>query len=344
MEAVDGEQLGDVGTLVGFLERRDLRQLAVLGGELRRRSHLDALGVPERALRERREPPQRLDLIPEQVDAHSPVLGCREQVEQAAADRELPAVLDLVDALVAGRDELGGGLVEVHELADANDEPVGAQVALRDLLRQRDRGDDDDRRAVRRVGGRFQERVERGDPEADEVRRRREVRLVGDAAAGGSSGPDGDPATPAARTRARAQPDRRRRRRSPDGSGRGPATRRSDTAAATGRRTRRRRRAPARRSAGRRRRGRGGDAASRERLPLSLGTPRPRTAVNSLVYLRHLRIAVSDHPLDGVGGPVDEFGDVRLGLGEAAQHVRSDALGVGRRRPVDADADATELG
>ena len=38
VEAVQREQLGDVGPLVGVLERRDLRQLAVLGARARRRA------------------------------------------------------------------------------------------------------------------------------------------------------------------------------------------------------------------------------------------------------------------------------------------------------------------
>ena len=82
--------------------RGDLGQLAVLGGELGRRRDLDLLDVAERALREGREPAQRFDLDVEHVDAHGALLGRREHVEQPAAHRELPALLDLVDALVAG--------------------------------------------------------------------------------------------------------------------------------------------------------------------------------------------------------------------------------------------------
>ena len=78
----------------------------MLGGELGRRRDLDRLDVAERALGERRELAQRLDLDVEQVDAHRAVVGRRVDVEQLAADRELAAVLDLVDALVAHRDEL----------------------------------------------------------------------------------------------------------------------------------------------------------------------------------------------------------------------------------------------
>ena len=128
------------------LERGDLGQLAVLGRQLGGGRDLDLLGVAERALGEGREPPQRLDLVAEQVDADGAVLGRREHVEQPAADRELAAVLDLVDALVAGRDEVARGLVEVDQLALAQREAVRAQRRVGDLLRQRDGADDDDRR------------------------------------------------------------------------------------------------------------------------------------------------------------------------------------------------------
>ena len=148
MEVLDREQLGDVGPVGLVLERGDLGELAVLLRELGRRRDLDDLGVAERALRERREPPQRLDLVAEQVDPHGAVLGRREHVEQTAADRELAAVLDLVDALVAGGDEIHRGLVEVEQLADAQLEPVRAHRRVGDLLGQRDRADDDHRRGV----------------------------------------------------------------------------------------------------------------------------------------------------------------------------------------------------
>ena len=111
--------------------------------------------------------------------ARSSVAGI--DVEQAAADRELAALLDLVDALVAGGDELQRGLLEVDQVADAQHEAVRAQLRVRHLLAQRGRGDHHDR--LLGALGRVRERVERGDAQADEVRRRREVGLVGDAAA-----------------------------------------------------------------------------------------------------------------------------------------------------------------
>ena len=153
--------------------------------------------LAQRALGERREPAQRLDLDVEQLDADRALLGRRVDVEQAAADRELAAVLDLVDALVAGRDELEDGLVEVEQLADLEREAVRAQLGVGHLLRQRDGGDDDDRGFLMRISPArrvdvvelavgdvtFEDRVQRRDPQPDEVRRRGEVRLVGDAAA-----------------------------------------------------------------------------------------------------------------------------------------------------------------
>ena len=161
--------------------RGDLGQLAVLGRELGRRGDLDHVGLAEAALRERGEPAQRVDLDVEQVDADRPLLGRRVDVQQPAADRELAALLDLVDALVAGGDEVVGRLVEVEQVALAQREAVRAQLGVRDLLAERDGGHDDHRLLGARRG--VGQRVERGDPEPDEVRRRREVRLVGDAAA-----------------------------------------------------------------------------------------------------------------------------------------------------------------
>ena len=124
---------------------------------------------------------QRVDLDVEEVDADGALLGGGVDVEQAAADGELAALLDLVDALVAGLDEVVGGLVEVEQVALAQGEAARAQLGVGDLLAQRHRAHDHHRllAARRRVG----EGIERSDPQAHQVRRRRQVRLVGDAAA-----------------------------------------------------------------------------------------------------------------------------------------------------------------
>ena len=47
VEAVDRQQLGDVGAVLGVLERGDLGQLAVLGGELGGGRDLDRVGLAE---------------------------------------------------------------------------------------------------------------------------------------------------------------------------------------------------------------------------------------------------------------------------------------------------------
>ena len=182
VEVLDRQQLGDVGAVGLVLERGNLGQLAVLLGELRGGRDLDQLGVPKRALGERREPPQRLDLVSEQIDPDGAVLGRREQVEQAAANRELATVLDLVDALIAGRNEVAGGLLEVEQLARPQGEAVGSESRIGHLLGQRHGADDDDGRLAA-LAGLVAQRVERRDPQADQVRRWREVRLVGDTSA-----------------------------------------------------------------------------------------------------------------------------------------------------------------
>ena len=206
----------------------------------------DHVGLAERALRERREPAQRLDLVVEQVDADRALLGRRVDVEQAAADGELAAVLDLVDAVVAGRDEVVRRLVEVEQLADAEREAVRAQRRVGHLLAQRDRATTTTTGASRARAPALQRtRVERGHAQADQVGGRREVRLVGDAAArveahGARAQPRAQVGGQVARgpvvggdDHGRAARDRGRRRR------------RSGTAAATARRTRGR---PARRA------------------------------------------------------------------------------------------------
>ena len=179
-EAVDGQQLGHVRPVLGLLQRGDLRQLPVLGRQLGGGRDLDRLGVAQGALGEGGEPAQRLDLVAEQVDAHGAVLGRRVEIDETPANGELPAVLDLLDAFVAGRDEVGRELVEVDQVALGDPHATGAQLGVGHLLAQRDGADHDDRGLV---AGRMDERVQRGDAQAHEVRRRRQVRLVGHAAA-----------------------------------------------------------------------------------------------------------------------------------------------------------------
>ena len=138
---------------------------------------LDGLGLPERALGEGREPAHRLDVVPEQLDPGGALLGRPEDIEQAAANRELPALLHLVGALVAARDQARGQRVQVHLVVATQPKPRGAQRGVGDRLGERDGARDDRGRAL----GAGQ-RVERGDPQADQMSGRGDVRLVAGAA------------------------------------------------------------------------------------------------------------------------------------------------------------------
>ena len=103
----------------------------MLGGQLGGGRDLDHVGLPQAALGEGAEPPQRLDLDVEQLDADRALLGRREEVDDAAPHRELAAVLDLLDALVAGGHQVVGQLVEVQQVALGDLQPVGAQRRVR---------------------------------------------------------------------------------------------------------------------------------------------------------------------------------------------------------------------
>ena len=59
----------------------------------------------QRALRERRERAELLDHVAEELDAERLPPGARKDVDEAAANRDLPALLDPLDALVAGESE-----------------------------------------------------------------------------------------------------------------------------------------------------------------------------------------------------------------------------------------------
>ena len=89
----------------------DLDQLApTLAGRIDRR----AVDRAERALRERRERADLLDLVAEELDAERLAPGRREDVDEPAADGELAALLDALDALVARRGEVLGERVEAR--------------------------------------------------------------------------------------------------------------------------------------------------------------------------------------------------------------------------------------
>ncbi len=110
----------------------------VLGGQLRGRRELDPLRLAEGTLGEGREPAQRLDLVAEQLDADRALLGRGVDVEDPAADRELPALLDLLDALVAGVRQQLGDVAQVHLLVLVEHQAVRPQLGVGDRFCQRD--------------------------------------------------------------------------------------------------------------------------------------------------------------------------------------------------------------
>ena len=133
----------------------------------------------QRALREGGEPAQRFDLVAEQLDPHRPLLGRRVDVEDPAAHGELAALGDLLLALVAARDQALERLVEVELLPTAIVKPCGRRSGsgTRSISAT----------ALATTTGarsprRLEQRVERRDPQAHQVGRGREVRLVANAA------------------------------------------------------------------------------------------------------------------------------------------------------------------
>ena len=130
--------------------------------------------LAERALGERRERADLLDLVTEQLDAQRLTSRRREHVDEAAANGELAALLDPFDPLVARRREVLGECVDAR------------LVAGRHLQRRRTGGER--RQSLGDGGGRradepaaFEHR-ERTGALADEVRRRLEPRPEPDAA------------------------------------------------------------------------------------------------------------------------------------------------------------------
>ena len=101
--------------------------------------------------------------------------GRREDVDEAAADGELAALLDAVDALVAREGQPLRERVEARSGAAVEHDRLRPRLGRRQRLRNRSRGDADE--PARR------EHVERPGPFAHEVRRRLEPRPEPDTAA-----------------------------------------------------------------------------------------------------------------------------------------------------------------
>ncbi len=109
-DEIDGRrERGDEGDtrptrveLVFAVERR----LGPVGAPLRGRIDGRLRHLSEGALRVGRKRADRLDLVSEEIDPQRLAAGTREHVEQTSADRELTALLDPFDALVAREGEL----------------------------------------------------------------------------------------------------------------------------------------------------------------------------------------------------------------------------------------------
>ena len=165
------EVAGNRRRLVLVGERRLGQVEPALGGGPDRR----ALDRVQRALREGREGADALDLVAEELDPQRLAAGGRVDVDDPAAERELAALLDAVDALVAGEREVLGERVDARLVADLEAQRLGPGRRRRHPLGERGRRGDDEPAAG--------EHVERAVALADEVRRRREARLPADAAA-----------------------------------------------------------------------------------------------------------------------------------------------------------------
>jgi hypothetical protein len=135
----------------------------------------------QRPLRERRERPQRLDLVTEELDPDRLAPGRREDVHDPAANGELPALLGLRHPLVAGEREALRQRLDARLVADAQDDRLGTRAHGRDPLRRPDRGGAD------QASGR--EHLEGAGALADEVRRRLEPAPPAHAARGEEADP-----------------------------------------------------------------------------------------------------------------------------------------------------------
>src|SRR5438477_11161220 len=127
------------------------------------------------ALRERREGPDRLDLVAEELDPERLAPGGREDVDATATDRDVAALLRPLDPLVTRKCKLLDEVVDAAPVARCELDRLGPRIRGRHPLGDRGGG------GAHEPAGR--EHVERARPLADEVRRRLEAGLPADAAA-----------------------------------------------------------------------------------------------------------------------------------------------------------------
>ena len=161
---------------LGRVERRHAVAALVSLCRLSRRVDGDGVERAQGALRIGRERADRLDLVPEQLDADGIAARRREDVEDPAAYGDLPTLLDALDPLVPRRHDPFDELLETGapspgEIVTGSGRRSGGGSGFDEASR----GDADEPAAG--------EHVERSCTLADEVRRRPQARAERDAAA-----------------------------------------------------------------------------------------------------------------------------------------------------------------
>ena len=126
-------------------------------------------------LGERRESPDRLDLVAEELDSQRLPTRGRKEIDQAAAHAELAALLDPLDAFVPGERKALGQQVDPRFLPLGYFDRAGPLARRRHALGECSRRGADEPAAI--------EHVERPRPLTDEMWRRLEARRPLDAPA-----------------------------------------------------------------------------------------------------------------------------------------------------------------
>ncbi len=166
-----GRDLGRHGLAPVVLAERRLGQVGpALGGRVDHRP-VDRM---QRPLGERRERPHLLDLVAVELDSERLPAGGREDIDDAAADGELAALLGAVDALVAGERQRLCEPVEARLVSDLEANGLRPPGCGRDALGER--------RCRRANEAAAREHVEGTGSLADEVRGRLEAGAPPDAA------------------------------------------------------------------------------------------------------------------------------------------------------------------
>ena len=119
-------------------------ELRIAIGPLARREDHGLVNRVERALRERRERPDLLDVVSEELHAQRLAAGAREDVHETAAHCELPALFHPLDAFVARDGERLDESVEAGAVRATEVHDIGSCLPRRDALGERPRRDADE--------------------------------------------------------------------------------------------------------------------------------------------------------------------------------------------------------